>query len=69
MQELQISKSLLVVAIRTEHGREFGHDNNISNNFPAPRTSQRNGVVEMNSRTMEDMDKTLIYENDLRKSL
>ena len=68
---------MLVVAIRTDHGREFDQDkfieyydkNEISHNFLAPRTSQQNGVVEINNRTVEDMDKTLIYENDLRKSL
>ena len=66
-----------MVTIRTDHGREFDHDkfvdycnkNDISHNFLAPRAPQQNGVVERRNRTLEDITRTLICENDLPKSL
>ena len=50
----QISKNLLVIAIMTDHRREFDQDklikysnkNEISYNFSAPMTPQQNGIVE-----------------------
>ena len=65
-----------MVAIRTD-GSEFDQDkfieyydkNGISHNFLAPRTPQQNGVVESKNRTLADIAKTLICENDLPKSL
>ena len=76
-RKLQISMNLPVVAIKTNHGRGFdqgkfiryNEKNGISNNLSAPRRSQQNGVVKRKSRTLEDMARKMICENDLPKSL
>nr|CAN77969.1 hypothetical protein VITISV_027333 [Vitis vinifera] len=41
------------------------HD--INHNFPAPRTPQQNGVVERKNRTLQEMARTMLNENNLPK--
>ena len=40
-------------------------ENGINHNFSAPRTPQQNGVVERKNRTLEEMARTLLCENNL----
>ncbi|WP_368736198.1 DDE-type integrase/transposase/recombinase, partial [Pseudomonas aeruginosa] len=68
-------KDLKIKAMRSDHGREFENssfeqycDNNgIDHNFSAPRTPQQNGVVERKNRTLEEMGRTMLCENNLPK--
>ena len=45
----------------------FYGENGISHNFYAPRTSQQNGVVERRNKTLEEMARTMLCENNLPK--
>ncbi|CAM8889644.1 unnamed protein product [Rhodiola kirilowii] len=68
--------SLKVKSIRSDHGTEFENgqftdfcsDQGIDHNFSAPRTPQRNGVVERKNRTLEDMTRTMLIESRLARS-
>jgi len=76
-KKLHISKNLPVIAIRTNHGREFNQDkfidccdkNDIFYNFLAPKIPQENNIVDGKNRTLEGMSKIVICEDDLPKSL
>ena len=46
---------------------EYCNDQGISHNFSAPRTPQQNGVVERRNRTLEEMARTMLCENNLPK--
>ena len=75
-KQFQIYKNLPIVSIRSDHGREFDQKvfitfcNNfgISHKFLAPRTPQRNGVVEPKNCTLEDMARTILSESRLPTS-
>jgi hypothetical protein len=63
-----------IVAIRTDHGREFDNEvqfgkycelNGISHNFSAPRTPQSNGVVERKNRSLQEMSRTMLNEQSI----
>ena len=66
-------KNVSIIAIRTDHGGEFEsklfedwcdkHD--IEHSFSAPRTPQKNGVVERKNRTLEEMCRTMLNEYEL----
>ena len=47
---------------------EFCGENGISHNFAALRTPQQNGVVERRNRTLEEMARRMLCENNLPKS-
>ena len=69
-------KNLPIVSIRSDHGREFDQlkfdlfcaKYGVAHNFSTPRTPQQNGVVERKNRTLEDMSRTMLLENNLPKS-
>ena len=64
-----------IISIRSDHGSEF--DNNLFENFYneyrinhnllAFGTPQQNGMVERKNRTLEEMARTMFYENNLPK--
>ncbi|GJZ17989.1 retrovirus-related pol polyprotein from transposon TNT 1-94 [Tanacetum coccineum] len=63
-----------IVAIRTDHGREFDNEvqfgaycdaQGITHNFSAPRTPQSNGVVERKNRTLQEMSRTMLNEQSI----
>jgi len=67
-----------VVPIRTDHGRKFDHDkfvyychkNDISHTSQHPGLHNKLKLLKMKkNRTLEDIAKTLICENDFSKSL
>ena len=72
---MQTQLNLLIVSVRSDHGREIGQlgfdsfceKYTITHNFPAPRTTQQNGVVESKNRTLEEMARTMLIENGLAK--
>nr|GEU77410.1 hypothetical protein [Tanacetum cinerariifolium] len=60
-----------IIAIRTDHGREFDNEVQfgaycdalgITYNFSAPRTPQSNGVVERKNMTLQEMSRTMLNE-------
>ncbi|GJT26173.1 retrovirus-related pol polyprotein from transposon TNT 1-94 [Tanacetum coccineum] len=63
-----------IIAIRTDHGREFDNEvqfraycdaQGITHNFSAPRTPQSNGVVERKNRTLQEMSRTMLNEQTI----
>ena len=74
-KEMQSFINLPIVSVRSDHGKEFeqlGFDSwcanyGISHNFSAPNTPQQNGVVERKNRTLEDISRTMLLENNLSK--
>ncbi|GAA0147930.1 hypothetical protein LIER_07509 [Lithospermum erythrorhizon] len=74
-RKVQNEKSLSMKAIRSDHGgeyentsfEEFCNTYGIQHNFSAPRTSQQNGVVERNNRTIQEMGRTMLNEHNLPK--
>jgi transposase InsO family protein len=63
-----------IVSIRTDHGREFDNEfqfgnfcdnNGITHNFSAPLTPQSNGVVERKNRTLQEMSRTMLNEQNI----
>ncbi|GJV57806.1 retrovirus-related pol polyprotein from transposon TNT 1-94, partial [Tanacetum coccineum] len=63
-----------IIAIRTDHGREFDNEvklgaycdaQGITHNFSALRTPQSNGIVERKNRTLQEMSRTLLNEQSI----
>ncbi|GJV18223.1 retrovirus-related pol polyprotein from transposon TNT 1-94 [Tanacetum coccineum] len=63
-----------IIAIRTDHGREFDNEvqfgaycdaQGITHNFSAPRTPQSNGVVERKNMTLQEMSRTMLNEQSI----
>ena len=74
-KKIQNEKGLTLVNIRSDHGGEFEshgfesfcNKNGYSHNFSALRTPQQNGVVERKNRTLKEMARTMLCENNLPK--
>jgi len=70
---IQNEKKCSIVAIKTDHGREFQNENfgmfcekfGIQHNFSAPRTPQQNGLVERKNKALEEIARTLLNETNL----
>ena len=68
-------KKVSLINVRSDHGGEFeNHDfetfcveHGYDHNFFAPRTPQQNGVVERKNRTLKEMARTMLCENNLPK--
>jgi len=64
-----------VLKVRSDHGGEFENEpfetlcekHGIIHEFSSPNTPQQNGVVERKNRTLQEMARTLIHENNLTK--
>ncbi|GJY02211.1 zf-CCHC domain-containing protein [Tanacetum coccineum] len=63
-----------IVAIRTDHGREFDNEvqfeaycdaQGITHNFSPPRTPQSNRIVERKNRTLQEMSRTMLNEQSI----
>ena len=74
-KKVQNEKGYTITSIRSDHGGEFDNnaledfcnENGFEHNFSAPRTPQQNGVVERKNRTIQEMARTMLNENDLPK--
>ncbi|GKB19637.1 retrovirus-related pol polyprotein from transposon TNT 1-94 [Tanacetum coccineum] len=73
-QTLDVSAGSSIIAIRTDHGREFDNEvqfgaycdaQGITHNFSAPCTPQSNGVVERKNRTLQEMSRTMLNEQSI----
>lgn len=68
-------KGYTILTIRSDHGGEFDNhafddfcnENGYEHNFSAPKTPQQNGVVERKNRTLQEMARTILNENNLPK--
>jgi len=64
-----------ILKIRSDHGGKFENEPfgtfcekyGIVHEFSFPRTPQQNGVVERKNRTLQEMARTMIHENNLAK--
>ena len=73
--KVQNEKGFAITFIRSDHGREFENvdfenycnEHGIDHNFLAPRTPQQNEVVERKNRTIQQMARTMLNENNLLK--
>ncbi|WRX14093.1 Integrase [Theobroma cacao] len=76
-KKVENEKGLAIVSIRSDHGGEsendefekFCNEKGLDHNFSAPRTPQQNGVVERKNRTLKEMARTMLCENNLPKYL
>ena len=65
----------MITCIRSDHGREienidfeeYCNEHGINHNSSALRTPQQNGVVERKNRTLQEMARTMLNENNLLK--
>jgi len=64
-----------ILKVRSDHGGEFENElfetfcekHGIVHEFSSPRTPQQNWVVERKKRTLQEMARTMIHENNLAK--
>ena len=71
----KIKKGFAITCIKSDHGREFENidfeeycnEYEIDHNFSVHRTPQQNGVVERKNRTLQEMARTMLNENNLPK--
>lgn len=69
---IQNEKNLKINALRSNHGGEFWNEvfetfceeNEINHNFFIPRIPQHNGVVERKNISLEELERTMLNEND-----
>ena len=74
-KKIQNEKGLTLISVRNDHDGEFENhgfeifcnEHGYDHNFFAPRTPQQNGVVERKNRTLKEMVRTMLYENNLPK--
>ena len=72
-RKIQNEKGFTISYRRSDHGREFENvefdsfcdEQGIEHTFSAPRTPQQNGVVERKNRTLQEMARTILHENNL----
>jgi len=75
--QIQSEKEMKILKVRSDHGGEFENEpfesfsekHGIIHEFSSPRTPQQNGVVERKNRTLQEMVRTMIHENNLAKHL
>ena len=74
-KKVQNEKGLNIITIRSDHGGEFENhemdefcaNNGIEHTFSAPRTPQQNGVAERKYRTLIEIARIMLCENNLPK--
>jgi len=73
--QIQSEKEMKSLKVISDHGGEFENEpfetfcekHGIVHEFSSPRTPQQNGVVERKNRTLQEMARTMIHENNLAK--
>ncbi|WRX28072.1 Integrase [Theobroma cacao] len=74
-RKVENKKGLAIVKMRSDHGGEFEseefdkfcNEKGLDHNFSASRAPQQNGVVERKNRTLKEMARTMLCENNLPK--
>ena len=75
-KKLQVEKDIVVVRIRSDHGREFENtklaifcnDQGTHQEFSSPKTPQQNGIVERKNRVVQEMARVMLHNKKLPKS-
>jgi len=73
--QIQSEKELKILKVRSDYGGEFENEpfeifcekHGIIHELSSPRTPQQNGVVERKNRSLQEMARTMIHENNLAK--
>jgi len=73
--QIQSKKEMKILKVKSDHGGEFENEpfesfyekHGIIHEFSSPRTPQQNGVVERKNRTLQEMTRTMIHENNSAK--
>jgi len=73
--QIQSEKEMKILKVRSDDGGEFENKpfesfcekQGIIHEFSSPRTPQQNGVVERKNRTLQEMARTMMHENNLAK--
>jgi len=73
--QIQSEKEMNILRVRSDHGGEFENEpfetfcekHGIVHEFSSPRTPQQNRVVERKNRTLQEMVRTMIHENNFAK--
>ena len=73
--QIKSEKEMNIFKVRSDHGGEFENEAfefccekyGIVHEFSSPWTAQQNGVVEKKNRTLQEMPRTMIHENNLAK--
>ncbi|WJX51852.1 hypothetical protein P8452_38016 [Trifolium repens] len=73
--QIQNEKDSKILKVRSDHGGEFENEpfekiceeHGILHEFSSPRTPQQNGVVERKNRSLQEMARTMMHENNLAK--
>ncbi|GAA0166778.1 hypothetical protein LIER_21858 [Lithospermum erythrorhizon] len=71
--QIQREKEVNILGIRSDHGREFENSKfqafcdmeEIKHEYSTPITSQQNGIVERNNRTLQEMARVMIHAKHL----
>ena len=74
-KKVQNEKGLTLINVRSDHGGEFENhgfesfcnEHGYGHNVSTPRTPQQNRIVERKNCTLKEMDRTMLYENNLPK--
>ncbi|KAH9769924.1 hypothetical protein KPL71_012193 [Citrus sinensis] len=75
-KKVQIEKGYSITCIRSDHGGEFENhalenlcnDFGIEHQFSSPKTPQQNGVVERKNRSIQEMARTMLNENNYQNT-
>jgi len=73
--KIQSEKEMNILKVRNDHGGEFEKEpfetfcekHGIVHELSSPRTPQQNEDVERKNRTLQEMARTMIHENNLAK--
>jgi len=73
--QVQSEKELKILKVWSDHGGEFENEpfkifcekHRIIHEFSSPKTPQQNGFVERKNRSLQEMARTKIHENNLAK--
>jgi len=70
-----LKKEMKILKVISDHGGEFENESfetfcekhGIVHEFSSPRTPQQNRIVEIKNKTLQEMARTMIHENNLAK--
>ena len=72
-KRLQNEKGVPIIKIRSDHGKEFENaklesfcnEHRIKKEFSAPKTPQKNGVVERKNCVIQEMARVMLLNKDI----
>ena len=72
-KSLQNEKGIPIIKIRRDHGKEFENakfeafcnEHGIKKEFLAPKTPQKNGIIERKNRVIQEMASVMLLNKDI----